>query len=111
VGLYMQNSAEFMFIWLGLAAIGAHPAMLNFHLTGEALAHGVRVSKARVLLVDEELRQRVEECVELKAIGIRVEVVSAELMQEVSAMDAEELPREMTEGIKGTDTLALRYTR
>ena len=114
VGLYLQNSAEFMFAWLGLAAIGAHAAMLNYHLAGEALAHGVRVARARVVLVDAELTARVDEACAQKLKGldaVSFVVVSEELMREVAALDGSELPKEMTEGIGDTDTLALRYTR
>ena len=53
VAFYLQNSPHFMFAWLGLWAIGCAPAMINFNLTGDALIHCLKVSGAKLVLVDD----------------------------------------------------------
>jgi acyl-CoA synthetase (AMP-forming)/AMP-acid ligase II len=60
---YLTNSPEFMLAMMGLWAVGAAPAMINYHLTGDALVHCVRVSGAKIILVDwdNECRQRIED--------------------------------------------------
>jgi acyl-CoA synthetase (AMP-forming)/AMP-acid ligase II len=54
VALDCMNSDTFVWIWFGLWAIGAKPAFINYNLRGEGLAHCIRTSGSRVLLVDEE---------------------------------------------------------
>jgi acyl-coenzyme A synthetase/AMP-(fatty) acid ligase len=54
VALYLHNSPEFVFAWLGLTSIGAAPAMINYNLAGKALEHSLKTSKAKLLLVDED---------------------------------------------------------
>ncbi|KAL4917677.1 hypothetical protein BDW62DRAFT_218017 [Aspergillus aurantiobrunneus] len=63
VALYLQNRPEFIFTWLGLWSIGCAPAAINYNLTGDVLLHCLKISGARVVLVDDEsgCRRRMEE--------------------------------------------------
>ncbi|PYH48126.1 putative very-long-chain acyl-CoA synthetase family protein (CefD1) [Aspergillus saccharolyticus JOP 1030-1] len=63
VAFYLQNRPEFMFAWLGLWSIGAAPAAINYHLTGDALVHSLTLSGAKLLLVDPdaECRARIDD--------------------------------------------------
>ncbi|GAD91589.1 hypothetical protein PVAR5_0161 [Paecilomyces variotii No. 5] len=54
VALYLQNSPEFLIVWLGLLSIGAAPAAINYNLSGDALVHCLKISGANILLVDED---------------------------------------------------------
>lgn len=56
VAIDFMNSSTFLFMMLGLWSIGAVPAFINYNLTGKPLSHSVRVSTARLVLVDDELR-------------------------------------------------------
>jgi acyl-CoA synthetase (AMP-forming)/AMP-acid ligase II len=58
VAMDFMNSANFIFIWMGLLSIGATPAFINYNLGGKALTHCVKVSTARLLIVDEEVHDR-----------------------------------------------------
>lgn len=58
VALDYMNSATFIFIWLGLSSIGAIPAFINYNLTGKPLSHCVKVSTARLVVADEEIRDK-----------------------------------------------------
>ncbi|PWY78501.1 long-chain fatty acid transporter [Aspergillus sclerotioniger CBS 115572] len=57
VAMDFMNSATFVFVWFGLWSIGAAPAFINYNLTGKPLTHSIQASTARLLLVEEELRQ------------------------------------------------------
>ncbi|KAL4898673.1 hypothetical protein BDV59DRAFT_206951 [Aspergillus ambiguus] len=63
VAVYLTNRAEFMFVWLGLWSIGCAPAAINYNLAGDALVHCLKVSNAKIVLVDDddECRARMEE--------------------------------------------------
>ncbi len=57
VALLMENRPEYLACWLGLAKVGAIGALINTNLTGSSLAHCMRVSEARHLILGEELRE------------------------------------------------------
>jgi acyl-CoA synthetase (AMP-forming)/AMP-acid ligase II len=111
VAFYLQNSAEFMFAWMGLLAINAHPAMVNYNLEGGGLVHCVRISKARIILIDDELRNRVLENEDLKSMGLNMIVLNDQLRDIIKGRAVEELPKNATDGSSELSTLALRYTR
>lgn len=54
-----MNSQSFVFVWLGLWSIGATPAFINYNLTGAPLEHCIKVSTARLLIVDSHVRDAV----------------------------------------------------
>jgi len=115
VAFYLQNSPEFIFAWLGLWAIGCAPAMINFNLAGDALIHCLRVSGAKVLLVngDEKLQCRIEG--ERKAIeeqlGMELIVLSEGLKSQISLKLPERPDDSYRAGVKGNFPAALFYTR
>ncbi|QKX57166.1 uncharacterized protein TRUGW13939_04274 [Talaromyces rugulosus] len=63
VAMYMTNSPEFLFVWLGLLSIGCAPATLNYNLNGEALIHCLKVPQAKFIVLDDDVgcRQRIDE--------------------------------------------------
>jgi acyl-CoA synthetase (AMP-forming)/AMP-acid ligase II len=111
VAFYLQNSAELMFAWMGLLAINAYPAMINFNLEGGGLVHCVRISKAQIILMDDELRNRVLENDHLKSMGLKMLVLNGELKTQIKGRPVVELPESVTQGTNDMSTLALRYTR
>jgi fatty-acyl-CoA synthase len=56
VALLMENRPEYMACWLGLAKVGIIAALINTNLSGSSLAHCLRVSEARSLVLGSELR-------------------------------------------------------
>ncbi|KAL8851141.1 MAG: hypothetical protein Q9221_003944 [Calogaya cf. arnoldii] len=55
VALVFMNCPEYVFLMLGLWSIGAHPALINYNLTGAPLIHCLTISTARIVLIDEEI--------------------------------------------------------
>ncbi len=54
VGLLMENRPEVMACALGIVKLGATATLLNHHLRGEALAHSLRITGPRTVLVGQE---------------------------------------------------------
>ena len=54
VAVAMSNRPELVATWLGLTRIGVIAALLNTNLTGDALAHCLRVANARAVIADDE---------------------------------------------------------
>ena len=60
VALMMTNRPEYLAAWLGITRTGAAVALLNTHLTGEALAHSLAVADARHAIVEAGFSARFE---------------------------------------------------
>ncbi|KXX74844.1 Isopenicillin N epimerase component 1 [Madurella mycetomatis] len=87
VGVYMYNSPELLFIWMGLLSIGAAPALINYNLASDALLHCVRLSKAQFLMYDDtpDCVSRIESAhQQLRNIGIETIKVSDTLKARVA---------------------------
>ncbi len=50
VCLLLRNCPDYLAIWLGLTRAGVTVALLNTHLTGESLAHSIRVANASAVI-------------------------------------------------------------
>ena len=55
VVVFVRNRAEYVPLWFGLAKVGVVPALVNFQLAGDALAHCIRISEARAAVVDADM--------------------------------------------------------
>ena len=47
VALFMENRPEYVAVWAGLSKVGVVSALINSHLTGEALAHCINIADAK----------------------------------------------------------------
>ena len=61
VSVFMENRPEFVVVWLGLSKMGAIPALVNYNLKYDALAHSVKVVGSKALVFDTELARHVED--------------------------------------------------
>lgn len=55
VAIFVRNRLEYVALWFGLSKLGIIPALLNFQLSGAALAHCVNISDAKHLILDHEM--------------------------------------------------------
>ena len=59
VSLLMSNCAEYLAIWLGLTRIGVVVALVNSQLSGDVLAHSIKIADPKYLIVGADLAPRV----------------------------------------------------
>src|SRR2546423_8428700 len=59
VAIDFMNCPSFVFLTLALWSLGATPAFINYNLTSTPLIHCVRLSTARLLFVDPEVRSMI----------------------------------------------------
>ena len=115
VAFYLTNSPDFVLAWLGLWAIGAAPAMINYNLAGKALIHCLKVPKAKLLLVDEEsaLRARIDEEREMieGELGMNVVVLDEQVKNKVRDQEAKRPEDAYRDEIKGDWPMVMFYTR
>lgn len=115
VAFFMLNSPDFIFAWIGLWAIGAAPAMINYHLTGGALVHCLKLSEARLVLMDgdEAAMARMDEVrPEMDRItnGQMQYVKLADVRAEIYALPPTRPGDEHRHGLEANDPMALFYT-
>ncbi|KAJ4353929.1 uncharacterized protein N0V89_005660 [Didymosphaeria variabile] len=114
VGVYLVNSVDFPIIWLGLLCIGCAPALLNYNLKGDALVHCVRISEAKLLLVDsdKEVHARFQEVggklkEELQVEGV---VVTDQYLVDLYCTKVDVPDDTYRASVKGTSPTCLLYT-
>ncbi|MCJ1395213.1 hypothetical protein MMC18_008096 [Xylographa bjoerkii] len=114
VGLYMQNAPEFLFVWLGLMAIGCAPAMINWNLSADPMVHCVKISKTKLLIVDEEQgcqdrigseKERLE-----GELGVNVITMSEVLQAEIARLPIARPEDAYRENVTAASPCALFYT-
>uniref|UniRef100_A0A8C6U0D8 Very long-chain fatty acid transport protein n=1 Tax=Neogobius melanostomus TaxID=47308 RepID=A0A8C6U0D8_9GOBI len=57
VAVFMENSSQYVGLWLGMAKIGVEAALINFNLRLEALVHCVTISNAKAVVFGSELTE------------------------------------------------------
>jgi acyl-CoA synthetase (AMP-forming)/AMP-acid ligase II len=55
IALDFMNSSQFLFVILAVWSLGATPALINYNITSTAFVHCVRLSAARLLIIDHEV--------------------------------------------------------
>ena len=119
VAMDLINSPQFIFLWLGLWSIGACPAFINYNLSGDSLMHCIKTSTARLILVDEALKETFPPTIVEWAAGagpkgalkpVEIVFLSPQIEYEISAVKGTRPPNDLRNGIVGHDTAVLIYT-
>ncbi|KXH48524.1 AMP-binding enzyme [Colletotrichum nymphaeae SA-01] len=112
VAILMQNSPDFAFAWVGLLAIGAAPAMINYNLVGKALLGCIEISTAKLVVVDgsPDIAAKYNDVqTELDLKGIRVVNIGEE-RERIYQMDPIRPRDELRKNLKPADAMAMFYT-
>jgi acyl-CoA synthetase (AMP-forming)/AMP-acid ligase II len=110
VALDFQNTDSYVFLIFALWSVGATPALINYNLSGKALAHCIQRASANLMLIDPVVADNVGQDVRSDLPQVRFEVLSAELEAEVLAMGPVRYPDELRNDAKGEDLSILIYT-
>ena len=88
--------------------------MINYNLAGDALSHCLKVSGAKIVIVDEEekVRARVESIRQaIEEINMQTIVLSGDLKVSIAAKCAQRPGDSYRDGLKRSSPSALFYTR
>jgi len=120
VALDFMNKPSMIWLWFGLWALGAKPALINYNLTGAALVHCVNISSAELVFVDADVnnnvgatsaQQQIEEGLTKAGRTINVVVFGEELDASVSKWQQIRPDDDQRSGDKANSMAALIYTR
>ena len=110
VGMDFPNSDVFIFLLLGLWAIGAKPAFMNYNLSGHALAHCLRAAGCSLCLVDEAVFHNVDDTVRKELPDLSFHVFTPVCAREIAKLKATRFPDELRDGHKIETMAILIYT-
>lgn len=119
VAMDLMNGPRFVFLWLALWSLGASPAFINYNLTGQALLYCIKVSTARIVLVDEEVSSQVTQEVSAELASpecrngkgpVQVVFFDSILEQKILAIHGEREPDSSRAGAKMHQMAILIYT-
>lgn len=119
VAMDFMNGPHFIFIWLALWSLGAHPAFLNYNLTGQPLLHCIKISTARIVFIDEEVNHQFSPEV-LDAVAspkfrdgkgpVQAVFFNEAVERQILAVDGEREPDISRQGVRAIDMSCLIYT-
>ncbi|MGH7012081.1 MAG: AMP-binding protein, partial [Caulobacteraceae bacterium] len=113
VAVLLPNRLDYIPLWFGLAKLGVVSALLNYELSGAALAHCLAISGARFAVVDETtetaLRDSAGRPLEVWSLGPS-KAGSRDLAGVLSATPKARAYRSLRAGMKAADTALLMYT-
>ncbi|KAK5109696.1 hypothetical protein LTR62_006819 [Meristemomyces frigidus] len=116
VALDFTNKPQFIWMWLALWSLGAKPAFINSNLRNTAFVHCVRLSTARLLFVDVDVKAVLndETRPELTADGrgraIDTFVLDQTVEQEIMSLPTYRAPDDARAGEQLKDRAILIYT-
>ncbi len=86
--LVLPNCAEYLAIWLGLTRIGMVVALVNTHLSGDALAHSIRIVGPKLMIAGGGLaanlaavREHLPATLHYWSLGARIEEAGFEPLE------------------------------
>uniref|UniRef100_F1KZL7 Very long-chain fatty acid transport protein n=1 Tax=Ascaris suum TaxID=6253 RepID=F1KZL7_ASCSU len=82
ISLFMENSADFVALWLGLSKLGIISAWINSHLKLEPLAHSIRTANSKAIVTTSSLIPTLESAFE-KGLLARCEVFVVDSIEDL----------------------------
>ncbi|KAK4152201.1 hypothetical protein C8A00DRAFT_44702 [Chaetomidium leptoderma] len=110
VALDFQNTDTLIFILFALWALGAVPALINYNLTGKPLAHCVKTTATRLVLVDPVVAGNVGEDVRSELSQVTFEFVTPELERQMLSHEPIRPPDDARNDATGTSMGLLIFT-
>ncbi|KAK3067884.1 hypothetical protein LTS18_000900, partial [Coniosporium uncinatum] len=98
---------------LGSWAVGSAPAQINYNLAGDGLVHCLKISDAKIVLVDEDAEcvKRIEESRDkIEAAGMRIVLLNREAKATIDSLPAERPADELRKTITAESPAFLMYT-
>ena len=116
IAMDYTNKPQFVWMWFALWSLGAIPAKINHNLRDQAFVHSVKISTARLLVVDAQIREVINDdtlaglAADEKGRGVEVVIAEPEVEEEMHAQTPYRAPDEARSGATIGSTSMLIYT-
>ncbi|KXL42372.1 hypothetical protein M433DRAFT_143420 [Acidomyces richmondensis BFW] len=79
VAMDFKNRAQFIWVWFALWSLGAKPAFINSNLRGNAFVHCVRISGSRLLILESEIQDVLDDKTIPELGAIQTQIIDDEM--------------------------------
>jgi fatty-acyl-CoA synthase len=116
VALFMENRPDYIAFWAGMAKIAVKTALINYNLTGAGLAHCVKITNARAIVMNPELAPNFESARSQTPLDLGAFVLGGQTQgltpidAAVDAMPTTRPDRSVRAGVKGAEVVLYIYT-
>ncbi|KAK5123283.1 hypothetical protein LTR85_002713 [Meristemomyces frigidus] len=116
VAIDFTNKPQFIWLWFALWSLGAKPAFINSNLRSNAFVHCVRISTARLLFLDPEIQDVIDDETQLglsadgRGRAVDVHILSREVESSILALAPYRAPDDARSGDKLSSPAMLIYT-
>lgn len=114
IALFMENRPDYVAAWAGFAKIGVVTALINHNLEGEALAHCVNISDAKLIVTGGEQDGAIAGAIALFRNAPKVWTLGGQVGEDLGAALAAASPqrpdRSHRAGLLGKDLCLYVYT-
>ncbi|MDQ0341114.1 crotonobetaine/carnitine-CoA ligase [Caldalkalibacillus uzonensis] len=105
IALILKNCPEYLFIWFGLAKLGAVMVPINHHIKGDSLQYILTHSDSKLVIVDAAFLDQ------LKAINTDlVDIQIIELGDFQAGYESESIHRQVITEVDESDPMSIIYT-
>ncbi len=116
VALFMENRPDYIAFWAGMAKIAVKTALINYNLTGAGLAHCVKITSARAIVMNPELASNFESARAQTPLDLGAFVLGGaapgltQIDAAVDGMPTTRPDRSLRSGVKGAEVVLYIYT-
>jgi fatty-acyl-CoA synthase len=116
VALFMENRPDYIAFWAGMAKIAVKTALINYNLTGAGLAHCVKITNARAIVMNPELAPNFESARSQTPLDLGAFVLGGatqgqtQIDAAVDGMPETRPDRSVRAGVKGAEVVLYIYT-
>ncbi|HEY7798887.1 MAG TPA: long-chain-acyl-CoA synthetase [Hyphomonadaceae bacterium] len=116
VALFMENRPDYIAFWAGMAKIAVKTALINYNLSGAGLAHCVKITNARAMVMNPELAPNFESAREQTPLDLGAFVLGGQTQglkpidATVAGMPKTRPDRSLRAGVKGAEVALYIYT-
>jgi len=110
IALVMEGRAEYIAIWLGLNRLGVVVALVNYNLTGDALAHCLIIASPRIVLASQKYSEQCAAALQAGDHTAKLITYDDRLGKEISAQPDASLELDVSEQPGLSDHALYIYT-
>jgi fatty-acyl-CoA synthase len=121
VAVMIENSPEFLYVWIALAKLGCIAALINTQTRGDALIHAIQASESKLLFIGAECLDKLASTVsDLDALATRViprtdvaapvPAHAQEVSTQLAELSSDDPDRALRAGTIGQSILCLVFT-
>ena len=118
IAIMATNRLEYVALWYGFGKVGIIPALINYNLTGQSLAHCLNITKTQCILIEHDFKDNwqsasphIEGAPDIVwAYRTKGAVGKEDFEAQLAKMPSTRPERAHREGIKGGDLALFMYT-